>query len=521
MQVSTVAEMRAMDRSASEDYGIPAQLLMENAGLASFMAISRQMSVAGRSFLVLCGPGNNGGDGFVVARKLHAAKGHVRVLILGEPQRYQGAARLNYEIITRLGLEIKPQPETSDLRQALMDCDAVVDALLGTGLTREVSGSFREAIDGINTCGKPVFSLDIPSGINGDTGQVMGAAVRAEITVTFGLPKLGNLLLPGFDHCGRLIVTRISFPPALPVPGKLLVELNRPSALPPRNPTGHKGTFGDLLCIAGAKGYYGAPAFAALSFLKAGGGYARLAAPAGMLPHLAPLASEVVFLPQPETASGSLARSSLEALLELAQRVDMVVLGPGLSLNEETVSLVRELAGRLPRPLIIDGDGLTALATSPEVIRAREAPTVLTPHLGEMARLTGRPAAAIEQDRVAILQSSAHDLKCHIVLKGAHSLIACPNRRVCINLSGNPGMATAGAGDVLTGTIAAMYGLGLPFEEAVKKGVFMHGAAGDLAAEEKGQDGVIAGDILAALPRALHQERQGLLDKRYAIEEIL
>ncbi len=275
---------------------------------------------------------------------------------------------------------------------------------------------------------------------------------------------------------------------------------------------------GDVLFIAGAASYFGAPYFSAMSFLKAGGGYARLAAPWSMTPFLATRGSEIVFVPQAETTEGSLSLKNKDALLALAGRVDMVVIGPGLSLADETQGLVRELAAGIDKPLLIDGDGITALAGNPEIIRGRAAPTVLTPHPGEMSRLTGKPVAEGEKRRIPILQETAADLGALIVLKGARSLIGTPERRVFINLSGNAGMATAGSGDVLTGTIAAMFGLGLPLEEAVRKGVFIHGLSGDLAAADKGEDGITAQDILNYLPYAMKQDREGIeetLAERY------
>ena len=281
-------------------------------------------------------------------------------------------------------------------------------------------------IELINVSGKPVLSLDIPSGVNGDTGEIMGTAVRADHTVTFGLPKIGNMLYPGCGLCGTLHVCRISFPPSLYDDEAIAVEINGFVPLPPRERTAHKGSVGDVLFIAGAAGYFGAPYFSAMSFLKAGGGYARLAAPWSMTPFLATRGSEIVFVPQAETTEGSLSLKNKDALLALAGRVDMVVIGPGLSLAEETQELVRELAAGIEKPLLIDGDGITALAGQPEIIRNRRAPTILTPHPGEMSRLTGKSISEIEKRRIPILQETAADLKAWIVLKGARSLIGTP-----------------------------------------------------------------------------------------------
>ncbi|GIV79712.1 MAG: bifunctional NAD(P)H-hydrate repair enzyme Nnr [Litorilinea sp.] len=526
MKVSTVAEMRAMDRAAIEEYGIPELLLMENAGLAACQVIERRMEIAGHTFAIFCGVGNNGGDGLVVARQLHARGGRLHVFILGDPDRYQGAAAVNYQAARRLGLEVVRLEQADGAVPALATCDAVVDALLGTGLTRDVTGLYAAVIAHINASGKPVFSIDIPSGVNGDTGQVMGVAVQATATITFGLPKVGNLLYPGYGLGGELWVSHISFPPALYDRAELPIAIHTPLSLPPRPPDGHKGTFGQALFIAGAANYYGAPYYAAASFLRAGGGYARLAAPAPVVPHIAAVGNEIVFLPQAATDAGSLAYGNKEELLELCGRMDFVVMGPGLSLHEETQQLVRELALAIDRPLLLDGDGITAVAHGladegyRAAFRQAPAPRIFTPHLGEMARLTGLSTAQLLADRIQRLQHACADLNAIIVLKGAHSLVGYPDGRVFINTSGNSGMATAGSGDVLTGTIAAMAGLGLPVDEAVRQGVFVHGLAGDLAAQAMGEDGMTARDVLAHLPQAVRLCRQGLppeLQHRYNV----
>ncbi len=521
MKISTVSEMRALDKAAIEHWGIPELLLMENAGLASFEVIRQECGIPGKSFIVVAGVGNNGGDGFVAARKIHSMGGEVKVFLCGEAGKYKGSARSNLEIIRKLPIKITEIPSVRDLKRDLVHCHAIIDAIFGTGIAREVSGTHKDVIDLINNSGKTVISLDIPSGINGDTGMVMGCAVQAHHTVTFGLPKTGNLLMPGFSHCGRLIVSHISFPPDLYGSDSLKTAVNDPLPLPPRAPNGHKGVFGDALFIAGAKGYLGAPYFAALSFLKSGGGYSRLAAPASITPFIASKGSEIVFLPQEETSSGSISPANRTRLLELSEKVDFVVLGPGLSLDQETSGLILELSRKINKPLLLDGDGITAVSKDLGCIRKRTSPTILTPHLGEMSRIMGRPVKDIEENRVDSLQRAAADLNAFIVMKGAHSLIGYPDGRVFVNLSGNSGMATAGSGDVLTGTIAAMYGLGLPLGDAVRNGVFMHGASGDLAVQDKGEDGITAQDILDKLPHAMALIRQGSLAQDYSLPVIL
>jgi len=508
MKISKVSEMRAMDRAAVEQFKIPEEILMENAGDAAYNLLSEKVGIRGKRFLVFCGIGNNGGDGFVVARKIHSNGGDVKVFILGDPNKFKGAAKLNLDIISRFPIEIEQIKSAESLKTEILHCNVIIDAIFGTGLARNVEGLYRDVIELINNSKKTVLSLDIPSGVNGDTGQVMGTSVKADYTVTFGLTKPGNILFPGYALGGELSVTHISFPQSLYKDDSLKIALNYPPELPNRNQSGHKGDFGDALFIAGASGYFGAPYFAAFSFLKAGGGYSRLAAPESMTPFIANKGSEIVFIPQKETLSGSISSVNKNALLDLSEKMDMVILGPGLSLNEETQQLARELTKEITKPLLIDGDGITALCNTPDIIRERKAETILTPHTGEMARLTGKSVHEINADKIAVLQNTAKDLNAVIVLKGAHSLIGYPDQRVFINMTGNSGMATAGSGDLLTGTVAAMFGLGLPLYDAVRKGVFIHGLAGDLAAKNKGEDGMTAQDILDYLPSAVKKDRE-------------
>ncbi len=518
MKVSRVSEMRALDRTAIEKYGIAADLLMENAGHAVYYVILQEFGVDGRRFVVFAGLGNNGGDGFVIGRKIHSSGGVVKIFVLGDPDRLKGAAKTNFEIVDRLPIEVRQIKSVDAVRTEVAHCDCIVDAILGTGLTRNVTGLHSDVVGLINESGKTVFSVDIPSGVHGDTGQVMGTAVRADYTVTFGLPKIGNMLFPGHDLGGKLYVSHISFPPAIYEADTLKVAVDHSLRLPPRDKNAHKGDLGKMLFIAGAPSYYGAPYFAALSSLKAGGGYSRLAAPKSIVPFIASKGSEIVFVPQAETDAGGIALRNKRSLLELSERMDMVIIGPGLSTEEEPQQLARELVEEIDKPLLIDGDGITALCQDLEIIKERKAATVLTPHLGEMSRIMGMSVGDINFDKIGVLQRTARELNVTIVLKGAHSLIGYPDGHVFVNMSGNPGMATAGSGDVLTGTIAAMFGLGLTLRQAVRKGVFIHGLAGDLAAEDKGEDGITAQDILDYLPLATKMDREGLderLKQRY------
>ncbi len=512
MKVARVDEMKDLDRRATEEFGISEDVLMENAGQAVYFVMLQELGIKDNKFVVFCGGGNNGGDGLVVARKIHSNGGEVKVFLLDDEAKFGGAAKRNFEIVSRMPIEISKVGSLDAVIPELLDCDAIVDAIFGTGLVRKVGGTYKDVIQLLNESQSTVFSVDIPSGINGNTGEVMGVAVKADYTVTFGLPKLGNMLYPGYEHCGKLYVSHISFPPALYESSPMKVAINNPVELPERAKDTHKGSYGKALFVAGSSRYLGAPFFSAQSFLKAGGGLSYLATPQSISPFIASKGSEIVFIPQEETASGSIALENKDELLEFSQTVDMVILGPGLSLAKETQELVRRLARKINKPLLIDGDGITAVAEDLAKIRNRQAPTILTPHLGEMSRIAGVEISEINKNKVHVLQRTAQELNAIIVLKGAHSLIGYPDGTVFINVSGNSGMATAGSGDVLTGTIAAMYGLGLALEDAARTGVFIHGFSGDVAAVDKGEDGITAQDILDYLPETVKLYRDNFAE---------
>lgn len=507
MKIARVEEMRDLDRRAIKELNIPQEILMENAGMAAYSVIRREAGIVGRRFAILCGTGNNGGDGSVLARQLAANGAEVRAFLLGDESAAQGAAQQNLDILRRYPVVLTEF--TGDGPQAEWACsaDGVVDAIFGTGLTRTVGEPQRSAIELINRRCGTCFSIDIPSGVNGDTGEVMGTAVRADHTITFGLPKVGNMLHPGAELCGSLHLSHISFPPELWSGDWMKTEVNSPPGLPRRAKDSHKGSYGHVLFISGAATYLGAPFFSAMSFLKAGGGLSYLAAPGSICSFLATKGSEIVMSPVEETGAGTIARGNRERLLELAQQAGMVVLGPGLSREDETLELVRDLVPRIEVPLLVDGDGLTALAGHTELLRQRKGMTVLTPHPGEMSRLVNISTAQIARSRLDVVQRVCGEWNTLVVLKGARSLIGLPDGTVFVNTSGNPGMATAGCGDVLNGVIAGMHGMGMPASDAVRTGVFVHGLAGDLAAADKGEDGITAQDILDCVPRAVRDYR--------------
>jgi hydroxyethylthiazole kinase-like uncharacterized protein yjeF len=503
MKVSTVEEMRQMDRRAIHDFGIPAFILMENAGQAVYYLIHNEFGVRDKRFVIICGLGHNGGDGLVAARKILSSHGKAKIFILGDANKYDEAPRMNYEMLTRCGAEMEVQPSTDTVAAALKECDAVVDALLGTGILRDVKGHYKEVIELINRSAKTVFSVDIPSGVDGNTGRIRGCAVQADYTVTFGLPKRGNLLFPGAGLGGRLFVTHISFPTSLQNTETIAAAVNVPAPLPKHTIEGNKGARGKGLFIAPSAGSFNAPAFAAQSLLKCGGRCARLALPRSALPFAASAGSEILLVPQEETESGSLSISNADPLLKLSEDADFVVLGSGPGPAEETHELLRRITGEIEKPLLIDGGGLTAIVKDFEVVKKRTAPTILTLHADEMSKICGLETSDVIAEPIGALQRTAKDLDAVVVLKSDRSLVGFPDEKVFINTSGKSPMAATGSRNVLAGAIAAMNVLGLPPGEGVKTGVFIHGFAEDLAVRDKGGDGVTLHDILEHLPSAV------------------
>ncbi len=517
MKITSVEQMRGMDQKAIQEFNIPDHILMENAGLAAYEVIKNNFNIQKDRFLIVCGGGNNGGDGLVVARKLFSNEAQVQVGLLSDPQKFKGSAALNFEIVKKMDIPHSFVENIEQFKRLLSENDVIVDAIFGTGLTREVGGKYYEIIKTVNLSSKPVVSIDIPSGINGNTGQIMGIAIKANFTITFGLSKRGNLLFPGYEYNGKLFVTHISFAPPIFNDARVNIQTNDPLPLPKRPADAHKGICGKVLFIAGAANYLGAPFFAAHSFLKAGGGLSYLATPKEVASSIAVQGPEIILQPLKSTSKGSISYDNLEFLLEFAQNQDMVVIGPGTSLHEETQQLIRDFVRKSDKPVLIDGDGLTALSKDVSVLTERTAPTILTPHPGEMARLLNSTINEVQTNRIQILEQGCNSLKAIIVLKGAHSLIGDFQGNIYLNLTGNSGMATAGSGDVLTGTIAAMFARFNDPLMATRVGVLLHGLAGDLAAKSVGNDGIIARDILNHLPQALqfYQQQWEIIKNTY------
>jgi NAD(P)H-hydrate epimerase len=511
LKVVTAAQMRELDRRAIAS-GLPALALMEKAGEGVARFVEALAGRGLRRVAFLCGKGNNGGDGFVAARLLRQRDPglDLRVHLAASPAEVEGEARTNLERVQEAGCEVD-HSHPPDQARLTAEADLIVDALLGTGLSGEVSGPLAELIDLVNRARRPVLSVDVPSGLDADTGHPCGRAVRADWTLTLGLPKLGLLLPPGIDHAGQVEVVDIGLPPALVAASASVAEMTDEalarSLLPRRARGAHKGEAGRVLVIAGSPGLTGAAALCAQGALRAGAGLVTLAIPASLNDLMEVKLTEVMTRPLPETAERTLGLAALPALEELAAGSDAIAIGPGLSRSPETQQLVRRLSSRLRRPAVMDADALNALAEDPRPLESEHAPFLLTPHPGELARFFGATPADIQADRIGRAEAAAARFGSVVLLKGACSVIAAVGERVHINPTGNPGMASGGAGDVLTGIAAALLAQGLSAFDAARLGAYLHGLAGDLAAGESGEIGMIAGDLLPALPRAIRALR--------------
>ncbi|MDQ7793495.1 MAG: NAD(P)H-hydrate dehydratase [bacterium] len=500
MYLATAEEMRRLDRAAAAEAGIGTLLLMENAG-AGAARIAREMLGGSGPVVVLAGPGNNGGDGLVLARHLKCAGTEVEVFLFGRPR---GVALENLRAARGAGVVVHENGQETE--RAVSEADLVVDALLGTGLKGPPGKTMAPLISLARGCGHPVLALDVPSGLDADTGQVPGVCVRAQVTATFGLAKPGLYLYPGAAESGLVRVVDMSLPPTVierhPPVTRLLDREAAAAMVPRRPPWGHKGTFGHSVILGGSRGFLGAAVLAGLGALRAGAGLVTVGTPAPLDLAVSAAAPELMTLAIGEGEWPAGAGDWLATVL--ARRPAALALGPGMGADPRLTALVTELLARVSCPVVVDADGLNALARlEPDQLAAALGPgAVLTPHPGEMARLTGLSPEVIAADRIGVARSAAMGWRATVVLKGAGTVVALADGRAWLDPGGNPALATAGSGDVLTGIITGLLAQGLPPGEAAPLGVHLHRRSGDLAREELGEAGVIARDILARLPVA-------------------
>ncbi len=508
MRLVKASEMQEMDRRTIHDLGIPGVVLMENAGRgAAHTFLNHFGPENGSRVLIVCGRGNNGGDGYVVARYLHEAGLKPTIMVLSQKEKIAGDALINLNIIHGMGLDIHYLPDEQaweQHRSTLAHANYIVDAILGTGLNSPVRGYYARVIKDINETGKPVMAIDIPSGLHSDSGAVMGVAIKASLTVTFGLPKIGQVVFPGKDLVGRLVRIDICIPEAVAqsVPGqyRLTVPEDFKDLLVEDKEDIHKGHRGHLLILAGSPGKTGAATLAALGAVRAGAGLVTVVVPESLNPILEEKLTEAMTAPAPETSEQTLSIKALPLIEELMEGKTALAIGPGLSTHPETVELVRDLVSRCKLPMVIDADGLNTLVGRLEVLSNCAEQAILTPHPGEMSRLTGKTTGEIQANRISTASDFVKAHKCVLVLKGAGTLIALPGGGLHVNPTGNPVLASGGAGDVLTGLIGGFLARRWPLDKAAVAGAYIHGLAADWLAEQVGKVGILAGELLDVIP---------------------
>ncbi len=494
----TATEMRAIDRDTIEREGIPAELLMETAGREVAEAIVSRFPECRRP-LIVCGPGNNGGDGFVIARVLRewTSRCVPTVACFGDSARLSPEARSNLDRLRPLGLSILNRPDEKELAQRAADCDLVVDALFGVGLKRAIEAEYADTIRVLESARRPVVAVDVPSGISSDTGLPLGPWLPADLIVTLGLPKLG-LALRASDS--EILVVDIGLADASlqrVAPRQHVLTPSAAAALLPERPLdGHKGSFGHVLVVGGSAGKTGAVALASEGALRSGAGLVTAAVPRSLHPILEVKLTEAMTLGLDDLGDGRLAGAAGEQIGNELQNRDALVLGPGLGQAPETARAVCEVLARTSVPAVVDADALNVFESNPEAL-CGPGPRVLTPHPGEAARLLSRSTADVQGDRVAAARELAALSRAIVVLKGARSLIATPEGEIWVNPTGGPGLAAGGSGDVLAGVIAALLGQGLSSLDAARLGVYLHGSAGDAGPRVGG----LASEVATRIPQ--------------------
>jgi len=511
MRVLNTQQMREADRRTIDEIGIPAIVLMENAGRQAVAAMEAAFDDLATSHVgVLCGRGNNGGDGFVIARTLVQRGVETSVFLLGSVADVRGDARTNLEVLGRIGLtvvEITNAQEWELHFSEISRCELLVDAILGTGFHGQLSGLLETVVADVNGLGVPVVAIDLPTGLSADTAEVEGEAIEASMTVTLAAPKISLILPPADSRSGDLVIADIGIPLPLldEVEGPYLELLTRErmrDLVPARAADSHKGDFGRVLVVAGSLGRSGAAHLAAIGALRSGAGLVTIATPKSCLPIVAAMAREYMTEGLDETTSGTVDYAALDRVLEF--KADVIALGPGLGQWRSTAAIVQGLLERAGVPLVLDADALNAFSGDPDRLMGRDGvDVVITPHPGEMARLLNTSVEAVQHDRLRHATEFAARHRVHVVLKGHRTIIAGPDNRAFINLTGNSGMATGGTGDILTGMIAAWFGQLLDAEAACKLAVYLHGAAGDLAEADEGDVALVAGDVAARLGDAV------------------
>jgi ADP-dependent NAD(P)H-hydrate dehydratase / NAD(P)H-hydrate epimerase len=513
MNVVTPKQMNEIDKMAITQMEIPGIVLMENAALRVVEEIIRDFKpIKNKYIIAFAGKGNNGGDAFAVARHLYNMGAKLKIYIAAEEKSITGDAEVNLKIIENMGLDIVEILEFSKMdliAQELAKADLIIDGIFGTGLKGEVTGVANSIINTVNASGKPILSIDIPSGVCGVTGKILGTCIKAYKTVTFALPKLGLILQPGSEFAGGLVIADIG------IPAKVIDNMDScirmtetcevTKLIPKRIADSNKGDYGRVFIISGSVGMTGAGILSGSAALRTGAGLVYLGVPSLLSSIYDAALFEAVTLPLEDEGRGVLSKKCIGQINDKLGRMSVVAIGPGMSAAEDIHEILEAVIYNSKVPVVMDADALNVLARDISLLGKLKADAVLTPHPGEMSRLTGMSIEDIQNNRINVAREFAQKWKVNVVLKGSRTIMAFADGDIFINSTGNPGMATAGAGDVLTGIIAGLIGQGLAVKDAVVAGVYIHGATGDRVAAKKGEHGLVAGDIVEELPYVVKQ----------------
>lgn len=510
MKVVDSKIMRQIDETAIKRYGMPGIVLMENAGRGAAQVIIRKHPFL-KKVSIFAGKGNNGGDGFVIARHLKNNGLDANVYLLAQESDVKGDAKTNLDMWRKMNEKIHVITKTNDIEKyetKIRHCHLIVDAIFGTGLEKDITGIYKNVIEFTNSLGKKVVSIDVPSGLDASTGRAMGCCVKADMTITMALPKIGLIAYPGADYAGDLEIVDIGMPKNIIDDADIKCETIDidfiKGVLKKRPKNSHKGTFGHLLVIAGSAGKTGAAAMTCMGAMRVGAGLVTLGIPESLNSIMEEKLTEVMTEPLPETKSKTLGSISLDRIKYISKGKQAIAVGPGLTASNGIKNLVLKLIQETKIPMVIDADAVNVLKGNLNILKKAKAPLILTPHPGEMAGLLNISSADVQADRVNIASRFAMENNVILVLKGARTVVAEPNGKIYINLTGNEGMATAGTGDVLTGMIAGFIAQGYTPVDAARIGVYLQGLAGDSTAKQIGKIGMVATDLLNILPNALN-----------------
>ncbi|MBF0228721.1 MAG: NAD(P)H-hydrate dehydratase [Desulfamplus sp.] len=522
MYLVTAKQMQNIDRATIDLFGISGLVLMENAGRGAvdmLLRIFPEIQTKNLSISILAGRGNNGGDAFVMARYLMEKGITTHTFLFSSIEKVTGDAKANFILLEKLAaanskesvIEIPDIETFNNFKHKIISSDIFIDGILGTGLNSEVKGLLKEVIETINSLSKAVFSIDIPSGVNADTGQTMGVAIKATATATFGFPKIGHLIYPGKELTGTLEVIDIGIP-------KFIAKSENPSVnlieqsyikeifrLKHREANSHKGKYGHLLLVAGSIGKTGAAVLSSNAAMASGAGLVTLAIPESINSIMESQVTETMTFPLPENQKGHISHTALNLIIKtLVKDKRVVAAGPGLGVDDSIIRLVHGMVEEITLPMVLDADALNAIAVNPYILKSRKNSTILTPHPGEMARLTGKSTVEIQQNRVETAINFAIEFNVIVVLKGASTIVALPDGTLYICPTGNSGMASGGMGDVLTGMISGFIAQGFEPSQAAIAGVYIHGLCGDIVAKKRGAYGFVASDIIKIIPETIH-----------------